>query len=134
MTVTIPESHRDLLTDEVKAFAHLATLMADGSPQVTPVWFDTLGDFLRVNTVRGRTKDRNMTARPKVALAIQDPRDPYRYIQIRGTVVEATEDGADDHIDRLAGKYTGQATYQWGQAGQIRVIYTIRVDAVSVTG
>lgn len=134
MNATIPESHRDLLTDEAMAFAYLATTMADGSPQVTPVWFDTLGESLRVNTVRGRTKDQNMTARPKVAMVIQDPRNPYRYVQVRGTVVEGTEEGAADHIDRLAGKYTGEAKYQWGRPEEVRIIYTIRPDAVHVMG
>lgn len=134
MTATIPESHRDLLGEEAQAFAHLATLMADGTPQVTPVWFDAEGDQIRVNTARGRTKDRNMTARPHVALAISDPDNPYRYLQIRGTVVEAREEGAADHIDKLAGKYTGEAHYQWATPGMVRVIYLIRPDSVTASG
>jgi PPOX class probable F420-dependent enzyme len=131
MAKSVPESHQDLLTDEKRAFAVLATLMEDGTPQATPVWFDTDGDRIRVNTARGRVKDRNMTARPKVALAITDPDDPYRYLQMRGTVVAATEEGAREHIDRLAKKYIGQDRYPWARPGEVRVIYTIRPEAVS---
>lgn len=132
MTNLIPESHHDLLADEKRAFAFLATVMDDGSPQVTPVWFDTDGDRIRVNTARGRVKDKNMTARPRVALAISDPDDPYRYLQIRGTVVSASEEGAGEHIDRLAKKYIGQDRYPWSRPGEVRVTYVIRPDKVSV--
>jgi PPOX class probable F420-dependent enzyme len=128
----IPDTHRDLLVDEKRAFAFLSTLMADGSPQVTPVWFNTEGDFFLVNTARGRVKDRNMQARPSVTLCVQDPADPYRYLQVRGRVIEVTEDGADAHIDALAGKYTGVFKYQNHQPGVKRVIYKIlpvKVDA-----
>jgi PPOX class probable F420-dependent enzyme len=134
MTARIPQSHRDLFEDATPAYAFLATVMADGSPQVTPVWFDVEGDLLRVNTVRGRVKDCNMTARPSVALVIQDPADPYRYVQLRGKVIEASEEGATAHIDKLAGKYTGEAKYAWASAGEERVIYTIRPMAVSSRG
>ncbi len=131
MAAKISESHRDLLREDTRAIAYLATLMADGTPQVTPVWFDTEADLIRVNTARGRTKDRNMTARPSVALAIADPKDPYRYLQVRGTVVEAREEGAAEHIDKLAGKYTGDPHYRWATPGMIRVIYYIRPDSVN---
>jgi PPOX class probable F420-dependent enzyme len=122
-----------LLSDDKRAFAFLATVMEDGRPQVTPVWFDTDGDRIRVNTARGRVKDRNMTARPGVALAIVDPDDPYRYLQVRGTVVASTEEGARQHIDRLSGKYTGRVPYP-GPPDETRVTYVIRVDAVSTMG
>ena len=134
MPGAIPESHRDLLSDAKRAFAYLATMMKDGSPQVTPVWFDLDGDHIRVNTARGRVKDRNMARRPRVALAIQDPDDMYRYMQIRGTVVASSEEGAADHINHLAGKYTGKAQYRELGPGEVRVIYRIRVDAVSAQG
>lgn len=130
MMVEIPESHRDLLEDEAKAFAFLATEMPDGSPQVTPVWFDTEQAFIRVNTARGRVKDRNMTARPRVALAIIDPKSMYRYVQIRGMVHSSTEEGARGHIDRLAHKYLGTPTYE-NYRGETRVTYYIRPLAVS---
>ena len=121
----IPESHRDLLKDETQAFVYLATQMADGSPQVTPVWFNTDGDFLLINTAKGRVKDKNMRHRPVVALCIQDPDNPYRYLQVRGRVVEITEEGADEHIDALSGKYTGNFKYQNHRPGVKRVIYKI---------
>jgi PPOX class probable F420-dependent enzyme len=130
----VPASHADLLSDACRAFAYLATLMKDGSPQVTPVWFDVEGETVRVNTARGRVKDRNMQKRPRVALVIQDPDDMYRYIQVRGTVVAISEEGALEHIDRLAGKYTGDAHYRNLRPGDVRVIYRIRPDAVDAHG
>src|SRR5438552_12698108 len=97
---TIPEQYRDLFTK--KAFAHLATVGPDGAPQVTPVWIDYDGKYVRFNTARGRVKVRNLARNPRVALSIQDPDKPYRYVQIRGRVAEMTEEGADAHIDALA--------------------------------
>lgn len=105
MLKTIPESHRGLLRNDVKALAFLATTMTDGSPQVTPLWFDVEGEVIRINTARGRTKERNMAARPRVAMAIADPADPYRYLQIRGTVIEIREQGALEHIRLLSREY-----------------------------
>jgi len=127
----IPESHRDLF--EKKALAHLATLMPNGSPQVTPLWvmLDAEG-YVIVNSARGRQKDRNMRARPQVALSIGDPDNPQRYIQVRGRVVEVTEEGANDVINQLAMKYNGRP-YTF-QAGQTRVTYKIRPDHVQARG
>jgi PPOX class probable F420-dependent enzyme len=128
----IPESHWDLLSNEKKAFVYLATLMKDGSPQVTPVWFDIEGDYFRINTAKGRIKDKNMSSRPQVALVIADPNDPYRYLQIRGKVVESTMDGAEDHIDALNMKYHGNPHYANHRPDKPRVIYKIlpeKVDA-----
>ena len=126
---TIPEKYHDLLQDETRAFAYLATLMKDGSPQVTPLWFNTEGDYLLINSAQGRTKDRNMRRNPLVALAINDPREPYRYLQIRGRVVEITTRGADEHIDALAKKYTGAERYNGPRDN--RVIYKIQVEHVT---
>src|SRR5574339_127684 len=95
----------DLLNDETKAFAFLGTTMPDSSPQVTPIWFNTDGEHILINTAKGRQKDRNMRARPQVALTILDPKKPYRYIQIRGVIVETTEEGAAEHISALSRKY-----------------------------
>jgi PPOX class probable F420-dependent enzyme len=131
MASIIPDSHRDLFEDEKRAFAFLGTSMKDGSPHVTPVWFDMRGDEMRLNSARGRVKDRNITARPKVSLAIMDPDDSYRYIHIRGTVVEITEDGAREHIDLLAKKYLGEDKYPW-YGGEVRVTYIARIDRVRV--
>jgi PPOX class probable F420-dependent enzyme len=131
--VTIPESHQDLLTDEKKAIAFLATTMDDGSPQLTPVWFDTAEGFIRINTARGRIKDRNMMARPKVAITVLDPENIYRYLQIRGDVAQVTEEGAREHIDKLANKYRGDETYQ-NYKGETRVKYLIKPRSVDAHG
>ena len=96
---TIPEGYRDLLSK--KSFAHIATIGRDGAPQVTPVWVDYDGTHVRFNTARGRVKDKNLQRNPRIAMSIQDPDNPYRYLQIRGRVVEVTEKGADEHIDAL---------------------------------
>jgi PPOX class probable F420-dependent enzyme len=132
MAATIPDQYKDLLTK--KAFANLATLMKDGSPQVTPVWFDYDGTYIRVNTAKGRWKDKNMRHRPQVALSIADPDNPYRYMQIRGKVADIAENGADAHIDSLAQKYLGQEKYPFRQPGEVRVIYKIEVDRVQTMG
>ena len=128
----IPDQYKDLL--EKKAFAHLGTLMKDGSPQVTPVWFDHDGTHIRINSAKGRWKDKNMRNRPQVALSILDPDNPYRYMQIRGKVVDVTEAGADAHIDSLAKKYLGQDKYPFRQPGEERVIYKVSVERVTTMG
>ena len=117
------EKYRDLF--DKRAFAHLATLMPDGSPQVTPVWVDFDGAHVIVNTARGRQKDRNLQRDGRVAIEIQDPDNPYRYVEIRGRVAEITEQGADESIDRLAFKYTGSPTYQFRRPGEQRVVYKL---------
>ena len=128
--VSIPESHQDLITDEKRALVFLGTVMSDGSPQVTPVWFDTDGTHFYINTARGRVKDRNLRARPAVALTISDPADPYRYIQIRGRVVEFTEEGANEHMDKLSYKYEDKP---WNlPAGQVRVVFKIQPERITV--
>ncbi len=132
MTTTIPAAFADLLHG--RAFANLATIMPDGTPQVTPVWFDVEGEYLRVNSAQGRVKDRNMRARPGVALSIVDPQNPYRYLQIRGEVVEITTEGADAHIDALAHKYTGAARYTSRRPGEVRVTYKIKPARVQAMG
>ncbi len=125
----IPESYRDLFTTK-KAFAHLATLGPDGAPQVTPVWVDYDGTHVRFNTARGRVKERNLRREPRVALALQDPDNPYRYVQVRGRVAEMTEKGADAHIDALAKKYLGQDRYPYRKADEVRVIVSILPEKV----
>ena len=132
MAAIIPQQFRDLLTK--KAFASLATVMADGSPQVTPVWFDFDGTHLRVNSAKGRVKDRNMRRNGRVALSIIDPENPYRHLAIRGRVEEITEAGADGHIDSLSKKYLGQDRYPNRRPGEVRVIYRIRPERVSTMG
>ena len=127
----IPDSHLDLLKDETKAFGFLATLMKDGSPQLTPVWFDTDGTYILINSARGRVKDRNILRDQRVAFVIIDPTDPYRYIQIRGIVIEITTQGAREHIDRLSKKYTGRDKYSSGSVDEVRVTYKILPKSVN---
>ncbi len=108
--------------------------MPDGSPQVTPVWCDYDGNYIRINTAKGRVKDKNMRKNKRVALALMDPDNPYRYMAVRGEVEELTEEGADAHIDLLAKKYLGADKYPYRQPGEVRVIYKIRPDKFSSMG
>ena len=124
----IPASHADLLTDATRAFAWIATLMPDGSPQLTPVWFNVRGNYVLVNSAKGRVKDLNMRTHPRVAVVIMDPSDPYRYLQIRGRVVQITEEGGLAHINALSLKYRSQP---WTPIQkQVRVIYEIQPERV----
>jgi len=134
MAATIPEKFLDLLADDKKAFANLATVLPSGSPQVTPIWFDYKQGKIRINTARGRVKDKAMTANAKVALAIMDPANPYRYIQVRGKVTRISEEGAATHIDSLAKKYMGVDRYPYHQDGVKRVIYEIEPDSAQAMG
>lgn len=127
--MTFPTDFLDLLEDETKALLYLATIMPDGSPQVTPVWFSTDGEYILINTNEGRTKDKNMKARPQVALAIQDPNNQDRYLGIRGEVVGFTKESADEHINQLSLKYYRKPwTYREGQRRIIYKIKPIRFD------
>ena len=126
---TIPESHADLLTTK-NAFAQLATLNADGSPQVTPVWVDFDGTHVLINTAKGRVKAKNLAREPRVAISLSDPDNPYRYLGIQGRVVDMTETGGDAHIDKMAKKYLDKDTYPYRTAGEVRVIVKIAPDKV----
>jgi PPOX class probable F420-dependent enzyme len=128
---TIPASHADLLTKPT--FAHLATVNADGSPHVTPVWVDFDGTNVIINTARGRVKAKNIARQPRVALAIGDPENPYRYLGIQGRVVEMTENGGDAHIDKLARKYIGK-DYPFRAPGEVRIIVKIAPEKVHTNG
>jgi PPOX class probable F420-dependent enzyme len=132
MSAVIPEKYRDLF--QKRAFASLGTLMPDGRPQVTPVWVDLEGDLVIFNSAKGRQKDRNVRRDPRVSLALIDPENPYRYLEIRGSVVEITEDGADDNIDKLAKKYLGVDKYPYAQPSEVRVIYKIKPEHTTVMG
>jgi PPOX class probable F420-dependent enzyme len=132
MAGAIPDQFKDLFSKAT--FAHLATLMPDGSPQVTPVWCDFDGTNVRVNSAKGRVKDKNMRRDKKVALSVQDPENPYRSLAMRGEVVEITEEGADAHIDSLAKKYLGKDKYPFRGPGEVRVIYKIRPVNVHTMG
>jgi PPOX class probable F420-dependent enzyme len=124
MAEVIPEKYVDLFSK--KAFANLATVNPDGTPQVTPVWVDYDGTHVLVNSARGRRKDKNMETNPAVAISILDPDNPYRYLEVRGRVAEITEEGADEHIDKMAKKYLGQDKYPFRQPGEVRVIFKIQ--------
>jgi PPOX class probable F420-dependent enzyme len=130
---TIPESHKELLTTK-KAFAQLATLNPDGSPQVTPVWVDFDGTHVLINTAKGRVKAKNLAREPRVAMAVSDPDNPYRYLGIRGRVVDMTETGGDAHIDKMAKKYLGKDSYPGRTPGEVRVIVKIAPDKVHANG
>jgi PPOX class probable F420-dependent enzyme len=129
----IPDKYLDLVQQK-KAIASLATIMPNGTPQVTPVWIDYERGMVRINTAKGRVKARNMKPGVAVALAIADPDNPYRYVQIRGRIASASEQGADAHIDRLAKKYLDQDTYPFRQPGEARIMYEIEPLSVSGMG
>jgi PPOX class probable F420-dependent enzyme len=132
MAENIPEKYADLL--EKPAFGNLGTLMKDGSPQVTPVWVDYDGKYVRFNSALGRVKDKNIRRDPRVSISLQDPANPYRYLEIRGRVVEITQNGADDHINKLSQKYLGKPVYPFRQPGEVRVLYKIEPEKVSSMG
>jgi PPOX class probable F420-dependent enzyme len=131
MSTAIPDKYLDLL--DAKSFASLGTVMPDGSPQVTPVWFSWDGRHIRINSARGRAKDKNMRRDPRVSITILDPANPYRYLEVRGRIVNVTEDGADDHIDALSQKYLGKP-YPWRRPGEVRVSYDIEPEKTSFMG
>ena len=132
MSNVIPEGFQDLF--EKKSFAHLATVNPDGSPQNTPVWLEFDGTHILINSSKGRKKDRNMRTDARVALSIQDPDNAYRYLEVRGRVVDITAEGGIDHINKLAKKYLGEDKYPWLQPGEERVTYKIAPDHCTSMG
>ena len=120
----VPEKYLDILAGP--NLAHLATVMPDGSPQVTPVWFEYDGEFMVFNTAKGRQKDKNLRNSPKVAMSIVDPKNSYRYLEVRGEIVEITEEGADAMIDRLAKRYLGVDSYPFRNPTEVRVTYKVK--------
>ncbi|WP_049971260.1 PPOX class F420-dependent oxidoreductase [Haladaptatus cibarius] len=129
----IPDEYHDLF--EKKTFANFATVMPDGTPQVTPVWVGYDGDYVLINTAKGRQKEKNVQRNPKVGLDMLDPDDPYRFVSIRGEVEEVTEDGAVEHINELTQRYMEQDEYpNLGEEQGPRVIIRIRPDRVVAGG
>jgi PPOX class probable F420-dependent enzyme len=130
----------DTLSDKARALiarpvlASLTTLGKDGSPQVTPLWIDQDGDDLVFNTAKGRVKARHMENDPRVAVSVVDPDDPYNVVALRGTVVDITTDGADEHIDALAKKYLDVDSYPMRQEGEVRVKVRVRTDHIAMQG
>jgi len=129
---TIPEKYRDLFNK--RAFASLATLMPNGDVQVTPVWVDAENGNVIFNSARGRVKDKNVRRDPRVTLTLIDPDNPYRYLEVRGRVVDITEKGADQHINKLAKKYLGVDKYPYAQPGEVRVLYRVKPEHVHAYG
>ena len=129
MTVTIPPEFADLLARDKRAFANLALVLQDGTPHVSPIWFDYQDGLFVINTARGRVKDKALHRHSHAALAIADPADPNRYLLIRGPVVEETEVGAWDQIDDLNLKYNGDRNFT-RRPGQVRVTYKIKPEHV----
>jgi PPOX class probable F420-dependent enzyme len=132
MPAKIPEKFMDLF--QKKAFGSLSTLMADGSPQTNPVWVDFDNGEVWVNTAVGRLKDRNMKRDPRVSVALIDPDNPYRFLEIRGKVREVTQDGATQHIDKMAKKYLGKDKYPFAQPGEQRILFKITPEHVHTMG
>lgn len=128
----IPEKYRDLLEGPI--IVSLATILPDDRPQVTPVWCDLHDGYIRVNTAKGRRKHRDMVERPHVTVMALDPENPFRYVEVRGRVVDISEDGADAHIDQLAKLYLGVDVYPNHTDDETRVICAIEPDVISAMG
>ena len=131
MLSKIPDSYKELLEDENKAFVFLATTMPDGSPQVTPVWFSFDGEHIYINSAMGRVKDKNMRDRPQVALSIINMDNPYLSMQIRGKVVKLSPEGAVEHISALSLKYRGREDFDVPE-GQTRIVYKILPENIGL--
>ena len=129
MSATLSEGVKKLFLEP--NFGHLATIMPDGSPQVTPVWVEMEGDRIVVNTAEGRVKPRNVRRDPRVAISITNKENNYQAAFIRGRVVELRREGADESIDRLAKKYMGQDRYPWRAPDEQRLIMVIEPERVA---
>jgi len=130
--VALSDKQRQLL--DGKNFAYLGTINPDGSPQVTPVWVEYDGTHVIVNSEAKRAKIRNVKRDPRVSVSIADAANPYQYIEIRGKVVEVTDQGGFEGIDRLAKKYIGQDKYPWNKPGDVRVVVKIAPEKISGMG
>jgi hypothetical protein len=132
MTDVIPESHHDLL--EKAGILHLASLGPDGEPQVHPVWYDWDGTHLLVSSTSTRQKTKNVERDGRVAGSILDPEDPYRYVEVRGTVESVEPDPTGTLIHQLAKKYLGQDRYPWEDDNSARVIVRVRLEKSNTMG
>lgn len=134
MAVPIPEKFRDLLDRPI--VVTLVTVMPDGQPQATPVWADFDGQYVRINTRRGRQKAKNMTVGAKVTVLVIDPNDTGRWLEVRGQVAVETEDGAVEHINALSAHYDGKPDFfadKPERRSEQRVIYKIEPSRVNVS-
>ena len=132
MAVALSQGFQKLLREP--AYCQVATLMPDGSPQVTQTWVGTDGEHILINTFDGSQKVRNVRRDPRVAVNVVDPTNAWRIDNVRGRVVEVTTEGADRHIDELARKYLGADTYPFRRPDQVRVILKIAADKVNAIG
>jgi PPOX class probable F420-dependent enzyme len=128
MTTPIPDTLKDLFERPITVA--LATVLPDGQPQVTPVWFMHDGEFIIINTARGRQKDRNMSENAKVTVSIIDPQNPYHWAEVRGYVAHITEEGAEDVIRKLALRYRGTEDFKVVE-GDVRVTYKIGISKIN---
>ena len=128
----LPESARALLAD--RAYGHLVTTNPSGTPQTSMLWVDVEGDEVLINTSEGRAKTRNMRRDPRVLLSVQDREEPQNYLLIHGRVTEITAEGADEHIDMLAGRFLGMDSYPFRQPGEQRLIVRIATDRLGGLG
>jgi len=124
----LTKEHKELLRKPV--FAHVATVMPDGTPQSTPVWVDTDGEAVLFNTAKGRVKAKNLERNPVVAISVTNPENPYEMLEVRG-LAELVEEGADEHIDKLAKKYLGKDEYPFRQPGEERVIVRVKPEKIA---
>lgn len=131
MPAKLNADQKKLLT-QGKNFAHLATLNADGSPQVSPIWIDMDGDDVMVNTEDKRLKTKNMRRDPRVSISVVNAENPYEYLEIRGRVKEITPTGGFEHIDKMAKKYMGVDDYPLNKPGDVRIL--VRVQPERITG
>jgi PPOX class probable F420-dependent enzyme len=132
MAEQIPATHRELLDRPI--VVSLATVLDGGQPQVQPVWCSYDGTHILINTEKSRQKYRNMTRRPQVTVLAINPDNVYHWVEVRGSVAAATEDGADEHIDALARAYLGVDKYPFHEAGDVRVIFKIAPERVVTYG
>jgi PPOX class probable F420-dependent enzyme len=130
--MTLPDNLLTLLQQPSRCF--LATVMPDGSPQVTQTWVDTDGDHVLINVVQGSVKQRNIARDPRVAVAIADPNDAGRYVQARGHVIQSITAGAAEHIERLSQKYLGRPYPWYGGRDQTRIMLVIEAETISGRG
>lgn len=114
-----------------KNFAFLATIMPDGSPQVTPTWIDTDNKYIIINTAEGRRKHKNVSRDPRVAISIIDQTNPYNMVTVRGKVIEQTTKDADEHIDMMAKKYLGLDKYPGRKPGEKRILLKVIPEKIS---
>ena len=128
----IPESHADLL--EALTVANIATVGPNGEPQVNPVWFEWDGDTINLSQNDAKQKFKNLQANPKVAVSILDPENPYRYLEVRGTVTDFIDDTDYAFINRQAQRYTKEETFGGLQPGERRIIVKIKPEHTSAMG